>query len=90
MEQAEFNRSVLDELHSIASVLKKLTNQDYCNQALLMALAEQPHLNKVQLEADYEDNLQHILEQIPPDQQNHETYETFLEGLRMRLARPMA
>jgi len=86
MDQDELNRNVIEELHSIHSILKKLTNQDYCHRALLMAMAEQPSLNAAKLEADYEDNLQHILEQIPPDLQQREIYETYFEGLQMRLA----
>lgn len=85
MDDKAFREKVIEELNSIHSILIKLTNQDYCNQALLMAMVEQPGLNPDKLEEDYEDNLQHILEQVAPKLQRRETYEIFREGLRMRL-----
>lgn len=87
MEHEEFSRGVMNELHAIRALLVKLTNQDYCNRALLMALVEQPGLNPAQLAEDYEDNLQRILEQVPPALQRRETYETSLAEIRDRLQR---
>lgn len=40
------------------------------------------------LEADYEDNLQRVQEQVPPDQQVRAVFEEFSQALQDRLQRP--
>lgn len=85
MNDEAFQTRVLKELESIDSVLRNLKSQDCCNQALLMALAEQRNLNVDQLEADYEGNLRHVLEQVPRELQHREIFETFRKGLLTRL-----
>lgn len=85
MNEDAFQTRVLKELESIDSVLKNLKSQDYCNQALLMALAEQSNLNVDQLEVDYEGNLRHVLEKVPRELQHREIFETFRKGLQTRL-----
>lgn len=85
MNDEAFRQRVLEQLHSTFALLTKITNQEYCNRALLLALAEQAGMNQEKLEADYEDNLQRILEQVPPNHQHRETYETFLAALQARL-----
>ena len=88
MNQQEFNQQVLEELHAISSVLIRLTNYDYCLRALCLALAEQDGLDRRKLEADYEDNLQRVQEQVPPDQQVRAVFEEFSQALQDRLQRP--
>lgn len=88
MDQSEFNQNVLEELHAIASVINKLTNNEYCLRALCFALAEQDGLDRRKLGDDFEDNLQRIQEQVPPDQQNPALYQGFRDALRDRLNRP--
>lgn len=87
MNEKEFRAGVMEELHSIHSLLVKLTNADYCQKALLFALAEQPTIHLEKLEEDYEDNLMLLLAQVPPDLQHPETYEKYREGLQ-RIPRP--
>lgn len=82
MNEEEFRASVMEELHSINRLLLKLTNTDYCHQALLVALAEQPSIRQEKLEEDYEVNLMLLLAQVPPDHQHPETYEKYHEALQ--------
>lgn len=84
MNDKEFQEKTLKAISELHSLVKQLTNQDYCNQALLMALAEQPGLSRQKLTEDYEAHLLHILEQIHPRHQDREIYERFAAALRLQ------
>ena len=82
MNEKEFRAGVMEELHSIHSLLLKMSNADYCQKALLLAIAEQPSIRLEKLEEDYEENLMLLLAQVPPDLQHPETYEKYREALQ--------
>ena len=88
MDQEEFNAHTLRTLHDLHSLTNKLANRECCTRALLLALADQPALQRQKLMEDFEDNLQRIWEQVPPDLQDAEIYRSAQAELQDRLTPP--